>query len=560
MRRRARAARAKILLLGLALAACSGTASEESGDAGTALVRTTAGDLEGEELPSGVLAFRGVPYARPPVGDRRWRPPEPPESWQGVRDAKTFAPACPQGDGTAAYYRRAARRLGRDTTAVPDRGPTSEDCLHLNVWTPGTSAERALPVFVWVHGGAGNTGSGSDPLFRGNRLARRGAVVVTLDYRLGPLGFLAHPALSAEAPSGSSGNYALRDLVRALRWIRANADAFGGDPARVTLAGQSSGASLVETLLVVPPARGLFHRAVSHSATLLDPPPLRAAGEEPDAEAGGVRFLERLGFGADVRPATLRSIPVDSLLAAAARAGPSAPTAPVVDGRLLPGDPADLWATGEFARIPILKGTTDDEFSLFMPPTPVEPGEYEEWADERYGALGSLVLEARPPGPDAETTRRRRVRVLSDQTFRVPALLVLRWTDGRSPVHLYRFGWRPDDGAVGAFHSADLPFLFDTHEAAGWWRRDTSITRLTSIVQDAWLDFAATGSPGAEGLPPWPASKPDRPRVMVLDEPPRMETMEPLELVRTLADRLEARPPDPGGRSSSMDEARSRRH
>lgn len=541
MRCSARAARTGMLLLSLAPAACAGTGSEESGDAGTVPVHTTAGDLRGEELPSGVLAFRGVPYARPPVGDRRWRPPEPLESRPGVRDARTFAPACPQGSGTVEYYRRAARRLGRDTASIPERGPASEDCLYLNVWTPGTSTEKALPVFVWVHGGAGTTGSGSDPLFRGDRLARRGAVVVTLNYRLGPLGFLAHPALSAEDPAGVSGNYALRDLIRALRWIRANAGAFGGDPARVTLAGQSSGASLVETLMLVPAARGLFHRVVSHSATLVDPTPLRAAGEEPDAETAGVRFLERLGFGPDVRVATLRSIPVDSLLAAAARAGPSTPAVPVMDGHLLPGRPAELWAAGRYARVPILKGTTDDEFSLFMPPAPLEPDEYREWANERYGTLAPLVLEARPPGPDAETTRRRRVRVLSDQTFRVPALLVLRWTDGRSRVHLYRFAWRPDDGAMGAFHSAELPFLFGTHEAAGWWPRDAAITRLGSSVQDAWLAFAATGAPGADGLPPWPAAAPDRPGVMVLDEKPRMEPMESLELLRALADRLKAR-------------------
>lgn len=525
----------------LALAACSGVASDGDGGLEAPLVRTGSGSLGGVRLPSGVLAFRGVPYALAPVGERRWRPPEPPADWSGVREATAFAPGCPQGDGTVAYYRRAARRLGRDTASVPEPGPTAEDCLYLNVWTPATSPAEPLPVFVWIHGGAGTTGSGADPLLRGDRLARRGAVVVTLNYRLGALGFLAHPALSAGDPDGVSGNYALRDVLRALRWIRANAAAFGGDPTRVTLAGQSSGASLAETLLVVPEARGLFHRVISQSATMLDPARLRAPGDGPDAEAAGVRFLERLGLGARARAGDLRSLPVDSLLAAAARAGPGSPAGPVVDGRLLPAAPAQLWASGSFTRVPILKGTTDDEFSLFLPPSPLEPGAYEEWVRERYGESASRVLEARPPGPDAETTRRQRIRLLTDRVFRAPVLLVLRWIDGRSPVYLYRFRWRPDDGAVGAFHSADLPFLFDTHEAAGWWPRDDATVRLGATVQEAWLRFAATGVPGAEGLPSWPAAGPERPRVMVLDGTPRVETVEPRGLLRHLAERLEAR-------------------
>lgn len=528
-------------LVALFAVGCRGDASSRRSRTDDAPVaRVAEGLLRGVRLPDGVVVFRGVPYARPPIGPLRWQPPQPPRPWAGERDADAFAPLCPQRDETGDYYRRVARRLGRDTaTAAALPGRMSEDCLYLNIWTPKDTASGPLPVLVWVHGGAGTSGSGSDPLFRGADLARHGVVVVTVDYRLGALGFLAHPALSRESPDGESGNYALRDLIRALRWVRANARAFGGDPERVTIAGQSAGATLVETLMVVPAASRLFQRVISESATWIDPPPLRAGAQS--AETAGVRFLSRLGVSADVDASALRSIPVDSLLTAQDGSSDT-PSLPVVDGRLLPAPPSRLWAEGRSVAVPLLKGSVDDEFSLFMPPQPLEPTAYRAWVARRYGHLADTVLRIRPAGVDAEATRRQRIRLLSDEAFRAPAIAMLGWSAGRAPTWLFRFAWRPDQGAVGAFHGVELPFVFDTHAAAGWWASDEDVARLTETVQDTWARFAANGDPNGAGLPPWPTASATDPIAMVLDAHPRTEPLPGAPLLRALADQMDASP------------------
>ena len=501
-------------------------------------MRTEEGALRGERLDNGVGAFRGVPYAQPPVGDRRWKAPAPTVPWYGECDAIRFAPACPQDDGTAVYYRRAARRLGRDSTGIAPLGPTSEDCLYLNVWTPEPEPGSLLPVLVWIHGGAGTSGSGTDRLFRGRHLAARGVVVVTINYRLGALGFLAHPALSREDPDGVCGKYGYQDILQALRWIRANAVAFGGDPERIAVAGQSAGASLAELLMVTPAATTLFHRVIAQSATLLRPLPLRTDDEGDSGEAEGFRFMARLGLGADASAAELRAIPVDSLIAAMARAGDDTPSRPVIDGRLIPDNPARLWARGEFAHFPMLLGSADDEMALLMPPTPIEPDDYRHWVREQYGERADDILAQRPPGHDAESTRRQQIRLLSDDYFRAPALLLLRWTGGHTPVWLYRFAWKPDDGRVGAFHGIDIPFLYDTRAATGWWDESQTTDRITDAVQYAWVRFAAGAEPGGGPLPQWPRATPDSPVVMVFDSVPDVEPMPAAPLIQRLADDL----------------------
>ena len=527
------------LPLALHVAVLAACAPSVDGGADPAVVVIGSGVLRGKEVGSDIVAHLGIPYAKPPIKELRWRPPEAPEPWTGERDAASFGPACPQADGTAVYYRRAARRLGRDTTAVPAIVDTSEDCLYLNVWARRDAGADLRPVFVWVHGGAGTSGAGSDPLFRGSELAARGVVVITVNYRLGPLGFLAHPTLSADDPEGVSGNYALYDLVRALEWVRENAAAFGGDAGRVTIAGQSAGANLIELLMLVPEARGLFHRVVLQSATQNTLRPLRADRQETSGEAAGVRYLAALGIPADTAPAVIRAIPADSLIAAAARAGPDTPTQAVVDGRLIPDSPERLFEQGEAAAVPVLRGSTDDEFALFIPADPVDPSAYRAWFEERYDTLAAAVLAAYPPGPDAEITRRRYVRVLSADAFRVSDLFFLHQVPG--PVYLYRFAWRPDGGAVGAFHSIELPFVFGTHLAAGWWDRTVEVERLTVRIQELWVRFAAAGSPNGGGSPPWPVATSDSPVAMVLDSSLQAEPLPAIDMLQALTDRLQGR-------------------
>ena len=536
--------RGSLLLVVLTFTACD-DAADVAARSNLQVVSVEQGLLRGSgPARDGVVGFFGVPYAAPPTGERRWRAPAPPPSWDGERDATRFGPSCPQGDGTLDYYRRAARRLGRDTAELPGVGSTSEDCLYLNVWTPGPSRERTFPVFVWVHGGAGTTGSGADPLFRGASLARHGLVVVTVNYRLGALGFLAHPALSADDPRSVSGNYALHDLVRALRWLRQNARAFGGDPTRITVAGHSAGASLLEILLTSPAAEGLFHRAASHSASWLSPSRLRSDDAGESAESAGSRFVAHLGVAGDVTAAALRTLPADRLVDAATKAGADAPSAPVIDGELLVDDPARRWASGEYIRLPLLKGSADDEFALLMPPLPIDPAAYRTWVQERYGGLADAVLTAYPPGLDAEATRRQRVRLLSDDTFRAPVVRLLDWTEGRSPLWLYRFAWRPDDGAVGAFHGVDLPFLFGTHGSVPWWGATPEVERLTDIVQRRWSRFAAAGEPHGAGMPRWPRASPDAPLALVLDSDPQASVLPHRALLRRFAERMARPEPD----------------
>ena len=446
--------------LAVALAAAtllgSATASADRSSA-TAPPRVTVegGVLQGAvDSASGVLVFRGIPYAAPPVGALRWRPPRPVQPWRGVRAADRPGHNCMQGQPYG--------------DIDPYAAGVSEDCLNLNVWTAALGSGRPRPVMVWIHGGGFAAGFGGEERHHGARLARKGAVVVTLNYRLGPFGFLAHPALAAESPQRSAGNYGLLDQIEALRWVRRNAARFGGDPSRVTIFGESAGGMSVGALVASPLARGLFQRAVMQSGVGLGARfPIRDS-----ALAQGRRFATRLGVegdGADAA-ARLRALPADTLLARwlATMAPGGVPgqrlaPRPIVDGWVLPRPVDSALAGGTAARVPVIVGSNADE------------------SDEAFGA-----------------TARAYARLLTARGGR---------------AYLYQFARSGEDSAgrrVGAPHASEITFAFGRPRPllAALGRAPYDST-LAEAMSDYWVAFAASGdpngAPSAGRWPRWPA-------------------------------------------------------
>ena len=433
----------------------------------------------------GVAAFKAIPYAAPPVGSLRWHPPQRAEPWSGDRDAGQVGAICIQPP----------------SNGDPGVGPLpmSEDCLTLNVWTPEERGDAPLPVMVWIHGGGLNNGSGTAALYDGTNLAKRGVVVVTLNYRLGRLGFFDHPALAAErVPGEAAGNYGLMDIVLALHWVRENAAAFGGDADNVTVFGESAGGAMVTRLMISPQARGLFHRAVVQSGLGRDEgTPLAGARRDggPSMQDRGQAFTESLGLEA-VTAAHLHDIPAEALLA---------PAPSFYGGDLLVRD--DQWvsedieaafAAGREAPVPLIIGANSAEF-WWMKPADLSPyGALDDaMTDEERGAF--LAAYGGPDGYDA--------RVLSDLVFNEPArhLARLHATNGH-PTFLYRFDVVPESNpepSGGATHASERPYVFDNLHTVGrpMGERDE---RAAAAMADYWTTFAARGNPNGPGRPVWP--------------------------------------------------------
>lgn len=450
-------------------------------------VRTAQGEVEGL-IQGDSLAFLGIPYARAPVGELRWRPPVPPAPWPGVRATQRFGASCmqdephPWGPFTAEY--------------VELQAPISEDCLFLNVWAPQNAVAGTLPVLLWIHGGGFGSGAASVPIYDGTRLAGRGAVVVSINYRLGIFGFLAHPALARESPQAVSGNYGLLDMVAALQWVRDNVTRFGGDPAKVTIAGQSAGAAAVMDLLAVPSARGLFHRAIAMSGAGMGVRPLTLT----EAQRQGEQLLEGGGIS-DL--AELRQRPAVDLL----RMRPSMDLsggmprlllAPVVDGSVLPVDP-ETTAEPLASPVPVVSGFMADE-GFIMGPPPATPASFEAHVRQRYGAAADGFLAAYPHADDAQASASMRL-IGRDRYMASLALWAGRRARHGQAVHGYLYDRPvpgPDAARFGAFHTGEVPYLFGVLA-----RRLRPYTDEDSAISDGlqqhWLAFAR-----GEALPaPW---------------------------------------------------------
>jgi para-nitrobenzyl esterase len=458
---------------------------------------------------SAVRVYRGIPYAAPPVGDLRWRPPVPPRPWEGIRQADTFADGCVQP---------LARSRPPWTEEFMHQGGVSEDCLYLNVWTSAPHAEAKHPVLAYIHGGGFSEGSGSVAIYDGEALAKKGLVVVTINYRLGVLGFLAHPELSAESGHRASGNYGLLDQVSALRWVRRNIAAFGGDPDNVTIAGQSAGAISVYLLTASPLAFGLFHRAIVQSgpgglASFGIVSDRSLAGPLAEAEAAGAQFAVARGASSLHE---LRAMPAADLTAAPAAGAPPLRFGPVVDGYFLPGAVATIYAAGTQSDVPLLTGFNADEASAFPGYGTITAAAFRAMARERYGEAADAFLALYPVATDAAAGDAQKTSMRDFAAVRLQAVAADRARTARTAAYLYYFErgipW-PARPEFGAFHSGEVPYVFDNLRLLDrpWEAEDR---QLADAVSSYWVNFAARGDPNGAGLPAWPAHA-DAPRAVM---------------------------------------------
>jgi para-nitrobenzyl esterase len=481
------------------------------GAAQAATVATAQGRLTG--ISSGNSdAWLGVPFAAPPVGDLRWRAPQKPAAWTGERKADQFSASCMQALATTP----GGRPPWTPEFLIP--GAVSEDCLYLNIWTPKAAVGKRLPVLVWIHGGGFTEGSGSVPVYDGANLAANGGViVVTINYRVGSFGFLAHPDMVRE--SGEVGNFGLADMVASLEWVKANIAAFGGDPSKVTIAGQSAGAAAVHALIGAPSAKGLFARAIAESGSSVAP---RAGPLQPALDAGA-RFaqLALQGGAGAASLADLRKMPAPAVFDAANAFNrtPGGGFRVVVDGRFLPRDPTEAqYSAGAFNDTPVLTGYNANEGSGFS-------RTYGEWtAADIDGQLGAfkptpdraraVYMAGSPPVVDigkAISRDRGMATTAAWAKRRLPA--------SKSPIFVYQFNHAepgPQSARYGAFHTGEVPYLFQNLIGEG--RVFTEADRAASrLVSGYWLNFVKSGDPNGAGLPSWPAFSAAAPMAQRID-------------------------------------------
>jgi para-nitrobenzyl esterase len=468
-------------------------------------VKVEGGLLEGTGA-DGLTVYRGIPFAAPPLGDLRWRPPQPAASWTGVRSADRFAPDCVPSMGE------------------PSPGGASEDCLYLNVWTPARTPADRLPVLVWIYGGGFNAGSTSVPVHDGAKLARRGVVLVSVSYRVGILGFLAHPELSAESPHHVSGNYGLLDMIAGLQWIQRNIAALGGDPKRVTIFGESAGGIAVSMLCASPLAQGLFHGAISQSGGSFGPVSKSPSPGEnmralADAEASGVE-MAKAASAASLRE--LRALSADKVVEAGRRQRGMA--WPIVDGWVIPDDQYRLYEAGRFNDTPILVGYNSDEGLSF---TRVRTSdEYVAGVRARYDTFADRLLAAYPVAADRIPKTARDLARDSAFGWHTWSWARLQSSRGKGKAFLYYFDQHPDhapgspEADHGAPHGVDVPYVFENLDAQNP-PASAGDRRISDAMAAYWTNFAKRGDPNGDGTPAWPAFSDANPTVMYFAGTPK---------------------------------------
>jgi len=480
------------LLASASLAAALAAAAAPVPAGSRVTARTDAGAVAGLAA-NGVASWKGIPYAAPPVGDLRWRAPQPPAAWTAARPATAYAHDCMQ--------------LPFPSDAAPLGTPPAEDCLYLNVWAPEKPAAKKLPVMVWIHGGGFVNGGSSPAVYDGSAFARRGAVLVSMNYRLGRFGFFAHPALAKETPNGPLGNYGYLDQVAALSWVQKNVAAFGGDPGNVTIFGESAGGGSVHVLMTSPLARGLFHKAIVQSGGGRAGGIMAMKGVK-ESETTGLALAKLVGVaGEDAAAlAALRKLPAADLVRGMnlMTMGQQRDTyaGPMVDGQMVVGEAETAFRAGRQARVPYVIGANDREFGFMpLPPAAVDG------MLARFGADKDAVVAAYDPKGTADKGELG-VGLASDGAMVEPARLMARIASASGqPTWQYRFSYvasslRPN--VKGALHATEIPFVFETVRAKYGEATTKEDEALAAAANAYWVAFARTGDPDAEGLPKWP--------------------------------------------------------
>ena len=469
----------------------------------SAQVRTDAGLVKG--VTDGMLTvYRGIPFAAPPLGNLRWCEPQPVRSWRGVRKADTFAPACMQAG-----------------VSMPGETPpsVSEDCLYLNVWAPTKPSKEALPVMVWIYGGGFTSGNASMPLYWGDRLARKGVIVVTLAYRVGPFGFLVHPELTRESRRHSSGNYAFMDQIAGLKWVHRNIGAFGGNPGRVAIAGQSAGGASVSVLMSSPLAKGLFQRVIVQSGGMFEPVQLAPTVLLANAEREGQDYLMSLGVRSI---GALRDLPARSLL----KGSWGSVSHPIIEPYVLPDSPYNTFLARKQNRAAILVGSNADEArALITGLDKIKAATFEEDISKSWGPLPASLLAPYHHLTDAQA-QRSRLDFERDLRFGWDGWALARYGALQNPagIYYYHFTHSPpfpentEKAGWGPSHYAELWYMFDHLDQENWdW--SAADRRLAETMSSYWVNFVKSGNPNGAGLPKWPTFTANRPQVQYLDDP-----------------------------------------
>lgn len=487
----------KQIVFAALLILCTGSCKEEIKVPGQ--VETKYGIVQGS-VEDGLTIFKGIPFAQPPIGVLRWKAPQPLQPWEGVKETTEFAPAPIQGT---------------------DQTGKSEDCLYLNIWTPATSPDDRIPVLVWIYGGGFSYGATSEPVYDGAALAKKGVILVSIAYRVGQLGFLAHPGLSAGNPDKVSGNYGILDQIEGLKWVKANIAAFGGDPDRVTIFGESAGGISVSMLCASPLAKGLFQGAISQSGGSFGPSrKVTYPGENMKtlemAEKEGLAYAEKAGASS---LEDLRNTPAGQLPAGMRMGG----AWPIIDGHVIPDDQFKLYEQGKYNDVPVLIGYNSDEGASFS--REKTPAEFIENVGKRYGKFSKELLDAYPVGENSVPKTARDLARDAAFGWHTWSWARLQSQTGKSNVYFYYFDQHPEypedspKYGQGSPHAQEVPYVFQNLD-----KKNPGITETDISISEAmgtyWTNFAKYGDPNGQHLPEWPAFTAANPQLMYFQQSP----------------------------------------